>query len=315
MTKKNFDEALKRVLGPILQNIADPLSTALNRRTEVHLGEIRPVDMEELQASFTDEVVLARAAFTEGISDQISFLLLPKWAAIWADLMLMGEGQAEFSAEEHLDSVAELLNQVGGVMCQYLSDVTGTSVKLGPIEATLGSVESQADAWQSFFRTEFILEIEGFDQANMTLLLSPQTVNDLQNLNIEDEPADEDRPPPAVLDEDEDVGETPEVRSARFEDFGPAEDGGAGSPQSIETLMDLELPVIIELGRTAMFIRDILELSPGSIVELNKLSGEPVDLYINDKKFARGEVMVVEENFGIRITDLVRVEDRIRTLK
>jgi len=79
--------------------------------------------------------------------------------------------------------------------------------------------------------------------------------------------------------------------------------------------MDLELPVIIELGRTSMFIRDILELSPGSIVELNKLSGEPIDLYINDKKFAQGEVVVIDENFGIRITDLVRVEDRIRTLK
>lgn len=129
-----------------------------------------------------------------------------------------------------------------------------------------------------------------------------------------------DRPPPAVLDEEMDLDEAgasstsgPEVRSAKFEDFGPAGSGGAGNNMNI--LMDLELPVIIELGRTSMFIRDILELGPGSIVELAKLSGEPVDLFVNDKKFAQGEVVVIDENFGIRITDLVKVEDRIRSLR
>lgn len=123
----------------------------------------------------------------------------------------------------------------------------------------------------------------------------------------------DDRPPPAVLEDEPELDEAPEVRSAKFEDFGAAAGSGAGN--NIEILMDLELPVIIELGRTAMFIRDILELGPGSIVELTKLSGEPVDLYVNDKKFAQGEVVVIDENFGIRITDLVKVEDRIRSLR
>lgn len=314
MTTKNLLSDLKGVLNPALPNITASLSAGLNRKVKVKLGELRPVDLEELQSNFPEEMVIAHGTFTEGISDQISFLLQLSWAATWADLMQKGEGHAEFSADEHLSSISELLNQISGAMCQHLSDLARTSVKLGPVEATVGTVESQAEQWQSFFRTEFIIEMVDFDPGYLTLLLSPQTLNDLQTLELEDEAPFEDRPPPAVLD-DEDVPGTLEVRSARFEDFGPGGNGGDGSAQSIEALMDLELPVIIELGRTTLFIRDILDLCPGSIVELNKLSGEPVDLYINDKKFARGEVVVIEENFGIRITDLVKVEDRIRTLK
>ena len=124
-----------------------------------------------------------------------------------------------------------------------------------------------------------------------------------------------DRPPSAVLEETSETNGRPEVRPARFEDFASSSDLKGGTSHNIDMLMDLELPVIIELGRTSMFIRDILELGPGSIVELNKLSGEPVDLYVNDKKFALGEVVVIDENFGIRITDLLKVEDRIRSLK
>ncbi len=122
----------------------------------------------------------------------------------------------------------------------------------------------------------------------------------------------EDRPPPAVLDDLDLEEEDPKPRPASFDDFGQA--AGGSSPHNLDLLMDLELPVIIELGRTSMLIRDILQLGPGSIVELSKLSGEPVDLYVNDRKFARGEVVVIDENFGIRITELVGIEDRIRSL-
>ena len=125
----------------------------------------------------------------------------------------------------------------------------------------------------------------------------------------------EDRPPPAVIEDEAEAHAAPEVHAARFEDFGASEHLPAGNAQNIDILMDLELPVIIELGRTSMFIRDILEFGPGSIVELSKLSGEPVDLFVNDKKFAQGEVVVIDENFGVRITDLMKVEDSIRSLK
>jgi len=85
-------------------------------------------------------------------------------------------------------------------------------------------------------------------------------------------------------------------------------------PRNIELLMDVELPVSIELGRTKLSIQDILALGPGSVVELNKLAGEPADLLINYKVVARGEVVVVDENFGLRITQLMTPDQRLRAL-
>lgn len=87
-----------------------------------------------------------------------------------------------------------------------------------------------------------------------------------------------------------------------------------GQSQNIDILLDVKLPVAIELGRTEMSIRDILELGAGSVVELTKLAGEPVDLLVNNKIVARGEVVVVDENFGLRVTSLISPEDRLKSL-
>lgn len=83
---------------------------------------------------------------------------------------------------------------------------------------------------------------------------------------------------------------------------------------NIDLLLDVEMPVSIELGRTDMPISEILTLGPGSIVELDKLAGEPVDLLVNDKVIAKGEVVVVDENFGVRITMLMSPEERLKSL-
>ena len=89
---------------------------------------------------------------------------------------------------------------------------------------------------------------------------------------------------------------------------------GSSEPSNIDLLMDVNLPVSIELGRTKMSISDILALGPGSVVELARLAGEPVDVMVNHKLVARGEVVVVDENFGVRITQLITPEERVRIL-
>lgn len=83
----------------------------------------------------------------------------------------------------------------------------------------------------------------------------------------------------------------------------------------LELLYDLQLPVSIELGRTNMLIRDILRLGRGSVIEFDKLVSEPVDILINMKKVAEGEVVVIDKHFGIRITTLIDPADRIRSIK
>jgi flagellar motor switch protein FliN/FliY len=105
----------------------------------------------------------------------------------------------------------------------------------------------------------------------------------------------------------------PEVKQADFQQLSSGSE--KGDLKNIELLMDVELPISIELGKTKMNIADILGLAPGSIVELDKLVGEPVDLLVNQRCVAKGEVVVVEENFGLRITQLVSPEERLRNLQ
>jgi len=82
----------------------------------------------------------------------------------------------------------------------------------------------------------------------------------------------------------------------------------------LEALLDLSLPVAIELGRTNLPLREILALQRGSVVEFEKLASEPVDILINGKKMAEGEVVVIEKHFGIRITSLVDASERVKGL-
>ena len=93
------------------------------------------------------------------------------------------------------------------------------------------------------------------------------------------------------------------VKSARFAPL--AQGGGAVAQNTIDLLFDVQLELSVELGRASMPIRDVLQLGPGSVVELNKLGGEPVDILINGRPIARGEVVVVDENFGVRIIELL----------
>ena len=84
-----------------------------------------------------------------------------------------------------------------------------------------------------------------------------------------------------------------------------------GVSQNINLLLDVQLTLTVELGRTKQYVKDILGLGEGSIIELDKLAGEPVDLLVNNKLIAKGEVVVIDENFGVRVTDIVSPSERL----
>jgi flagellar motor switch protein FliN/FliY len=88
-----------------------------------------------------------------------------------------------------------------------------------------------------------------------------------------------------------------------------------GQFSGLGLILDVTLPVSVELGRARMQIQDILKLVPGSIVELDKSAGDPVEILINDRPIARGEVVVIDENFGVRVTSIVTATERIKTLR
>lgn len=101
------------------------------------------------------------------------------------------------------------------------------------------------------------------------------------------------------------------VQFAGFPDAGYAQ----GGPGNLDLLLDIPLKVTVELGRTQRTIKSILELTQGSIIELDKLAGEPVDILVNNKLIAKGEVVVIDENFGVRVTDIVSQWDRMEKIK
>lgn len=100
-----------------------------------------------------------------------------------------------------------------------------------------------------------------------------------------------------------------DIKSPQFQSFDSSPK--VYPKENMDILMDVSLEVSVELGRTSRKIKDILEFGPGSIIELNRLVGEPVDVLVNGKFVAAGEVVVIDENFGIRITDIINPENRI----
>lgn len=104
------------------------------------------------------------------------------------------------------------------------------------------------------------------------------------------------------------------VQPAQFASFGTPDAAIASNP-NLNLLLDIPLQVTVELGRTRKQIREILELGPGSILELDKLAGEPVDILVNNKLIAKGEVVVIDENFGVRVTDILSQAERINKLQ
>jgi flagellar motor switch protein FliN/FliY len=103
------------------------------------------------------------------------------------------------------------------------------------------------------------------------------------------------------------------VQAAQFSNFaGPSVHV---DETNLNLLLDIPLKVTVELGRTKKLIKDILEFSQGSIIELDKLAGEPVDILVNNKLIAKGEVVVIDENFGVRVTDIISQMDRIQKLQ
>lgn len=101
---------------------------------------------------------------------------------------------------------------------------------------------------------------------------------------------------------------------AQFEEFDDSTQTGGVYNDKLHFLKDLPMNIYIELGRTQMQIKDILELERGYVIELDKLASEPVDVFVNNKKIAEGEVVVIDKHFGIRITNLVDPANRVKDI-
>ena len=128
---------------------------------------------------------------------------------------------------------------------------------------------------------------------------------------MEDEAAKEDFD---ALDDIGDIDETDESGDNLDDDEVAATTVGGEQTKSLDLILDIPLTVAVELGRSKMLINDLLQLGQGSVIELTKLVGEPLEVLVNQKLVARGEVVVVNEKFGVRLTDIVSTMERVKSL-
>ena len=117
----------------------------------------------------------------------------------------------------------------------------------------------------------------------------------------------------AALEEQAEVEQQSEAQAADFQDLQP-ENSGCGDIK-LDAILDVPVVISMEIGRTRINIRNLLQLNQGSVVELDRLAGEPMDVLGNGTLIAQGEVVVVNEKFGIRLTDIVSPADRVKKLR
>lgn len=124
--------------------------------------------------------------------------------------------------------------------------------------------------------------------------------------------ANESMGPSSMDDSDLEMNKSEEVFSSESPFAAPESEGK--KEMNLELLLDLKLPLNVELGRTSMQIKDVLELEQGSVIELDKNASDPIDIWINGKKIAEGEVVVIDKHFGVRVTNLVSTQERVKSL-
>ncbi|MBU0674036.1 MAG: flagellar motor switch protein FliN [Proteobacteria bacterium] len=117
----------------------------------------------------------------------------------------------------------------------------------------------------------------------------------------------------AALDEQSDGSTSRAPQATEFEELGKGTTDQSGS-KNLDFLLDVPLQVSVELGRSKMIINKLLQLTQGSVVELSKAAGEPVDILVNNKLLGKGEVIVVNDRFGVRITEIISQADRIKNM-
>src|SRR5699024_10746808 len=296
------------------------------------------------------EYVRVQVNYEDGFTGMNMFVIKAEDAAIISDIMLGGDGsnpETELN-DIHLSAVQEVMNQMIGSAATSMSTIFNKPVNISPPKIELVKEEDAINTEEIeeieketlFVKASFQLKVgDLIDSSIMQLIPFPfahELVDQLLNASGESEPTTDeqsqttDQVESAPVQTEEVEQSAPEktesqfmgspvdaknasVQKASFSNFEPVE-LEQNEQRNIDMLLDITLNVTVEISRTKRPIRDILDLSTGSIVELDKLAGEPVDVLVNEKLIAKGEVVVIDENFGVRVTDIISKSERIMKL-
>ncbi len=311
---------LQKKLGPCFsESMVSVFSMLTGREFTLTPGGSASLDLDGVAALNSGTAVFVKAHYTKGLSGTLLFCLPLKEGTMLVDLMLGGEGTpAEELVGDSRDALAETFNQVMGSANQTLSDLAGETLSISNVE--IFAVASEAKGLEELLGAPPFhdIPVDAAQDALKTVIhiLFPDLLlaQVKRKLGFHDQapaaeaPAAKEAAAPAA-------GPVPSAEPA------PARRAPAAGPAlppadagNLDLILDIELQVVVRMGQTEMPLGELLKLTPGAIIELNRAADSPVDLLVNGKQIAKGEVVVVDGNFAFRITEIESTAARIRSL-
>lgn len=346
-------DAIGEVANISMGSAATALYGLLDQKVEITAPEVSLSTINRLVEGYVRPCILVDVQYVEGLQGSNQLIVETEDAAIIADLMMGGDGTEPPSelSELHISAVGEAMNQMMGSAATSMSDFfEGNKINISPPNAELLELSSDHvdlegisgddDIVQVAFNMHIGDLIDSQIIQIMTMAFAKQLVEGLMGDNQEEEPEVEEVQPQQSQQQQTQVNsqqQQPQTQMRSQPQQGQPQQPSAMSPQpdvevegvefeqlggqlasdlnnDISLIYDVPLELTVRLGKTRMSIKEILDLGPGSVIELDRLAGEAVDLLVNGKLIAKGEVVVIDENFGFRVTDIVSAEERLKKL-
>lgn len=342
---KEEEDALGEVGNIAMGAAATTLSTLLNQKVSITSPRVEVKSRKDLLATFTIPYLVVNIRYTEGIEASTLLVIRVRDAAVIADLMMGNDGSnpAEELDELGVSAASEAMNQMIGASATSLASLVGRSITISPPTAEVMEQGDEADAALAEFEgmmvtISFKMQIGELVDTEIMQIMTVETAKEEAALLWEhlagsgavseeapaEETATEEAAAPEVWPEEkvtpafrDEGGALQPDRSAEASApvSRPAPPGTAAvDKEKLDLILDIPLKVTVILGRTRRPIQEVLDLAPGAIVELAALADEPVEILVNGVMVAKGEVVVVNENFGVRITSILGPRERMEQL-
>lgn len=320
-------DALGEVGNISMGTAATTLSQLLNQRVTITAPRVRLMDKAELFAQFRVPYLAIMVNYIEGLTGFNLLVIRTHDAAIIADLMMGGKGEAGTDTldELRLSAVSEVMNQMIGSAATSMHSLFNRKVNISPPDVITFDSPPDAGVFPHidgealvvvFFRMVIGDLIDSEILQVMPLRSAKQMVQFLVGGSAQAQtpsaPALATWQPEPVAAPIRAQAETVSVQRAQFSQLPAPSSAVAGT--NIDLILDVQLQVSVVLGKSKKTIKDILTIGSGSVVELDRMVEDQVDVLVNGTLIAKGEIVVVNENFGVRLTSVLSQADRIREL-
>lgn len=334
-------DALGEIGNISLGSSTTALSTLLNQRVVITTPELSVFEHDQIDKLVEEKQVAIHVDYTTGLRGKNLLLIKENDAKIIANLMMGGDGtnfEPELT-ELHLSAVQEAMNQMMGSAATSMSTMIHQKVDISPPAIDLLDIPLQKMTEITddiLIRVSFRLKVGDLIDSSMLQLIPISFAREMvgkitdeqETIHVAQETKAPLVPPtnantqaptlhqdmhPAPQSQPVQHKDNANVQKVEFTSFSEPARTAEGI-HNLNMLFDIPLGITVELGRTELPIKKILELGPGAVIPLDKLAGEPVDILANHKLIAKGEVVVIEENFGVRITDIISPADRLSNM-